>query len=165
MRFLLFAALFLTSSLAVAELKIAIIDMQKAVQATSAGKLAKTSLEEEFTKRKKDLEKKEGELRKMNDDFEKKRAVMSEKAMQQKQAEFQEEMLKFREVAGRSEADFQKRQRELTGPILEKMKKTIDQVTKDKGYNLVIEKAAGVINYSAELDITELVVKEFEKTK
>ncbi len=43
---------------AFAEIKIGYIDMQKAIQETAAGKKAKKELEDEFNKKKKDLEKK-----------------------------------------------------------------------------------------------------------
>ena len=45
-----------------AEVKIGYIDMQKAIQETAAGKKAKKELEDEFNKKKKDLEKKEADV-------------------------------------------------------------------------------------------------------
>ena len=48
---------------ALAEVKIGYVDMQKAIQETAAGKKAKKELEDEFNKKKKDLEKKEGDIK------------------------------------------------------------------------------------------------------
>ena len=103
----------LMAAAAHAETKIGFVDMQKAIQSTSAGKKAKTELETEFNKKKKELEKKEADLKKMGEDLEKKKSVLSEDALGKKQAEFQEEMLKYRDVVGKSQVEIQKKRKRL----------------------------------------------------
>lgn len=158
-------SLILVAAVANAEAKIGFVDMQKAIQATAAGKKAKTELEGDFNKKKKDLEKKEADLKKMGEDLEKKKSVLSEEALGKKQAEFQEEMMKYRDVVGKSQVEIQKKERELTAPILEKMKKAIAKLAKDKGYSLILENSQMVLFATAESDLTDEVVKAFEKEK
>ncbi|WP_413578264.1 OmpH family outer membrane protein [Bdellovibrio sp. HCB290] len=148
-----------------AESKVGFVDMQKAIQATSAGKKAKAELEAEFNKKKKDLEKKEADLKKMGEDLEKKKSVLSEEALGKKQAEFQEEMIKYRDIVGKSQMDIQKKERELTAPILTKMRTVIGKLAKDKGYTLVLENNQGVLYSTPESDLTEDVIKAYEKEK
>lgn len=155
----------LTASLAQAESKLGFVDMQKAIQSTTAGKKAKTELETEFNKKKKELEKKEADLKKMGEDLEKKKSVLSEDALNKKQAEFQEEMMKYRDVVGKSQLEIQKKERELTSPILEKMKKSIAKLAKDKGFTMVIENSQMVLYATPESDLTDEVIKAFEKEK
>ncbi len=158
-------SLILVAAVANAETKIGFVDMQKAIQATAAGKKAKAELEGDFNKKKKDLEKKEADLKKMGEDLEKKKSVLSEEALGKKQAEFQEEMMKYRDVVGKSQVEIQKKERELTAPILEKMKKAIAKLAKDKGYSLILENSQMVLFATAESDLTDEVVKAFEKEK
>lgn len=146
-----------------AETKIGFVDMQKAIQSTAAGRKAKAELEGEFNKKKKELEKKEADLKKMGEDLERKRSVLSEEVLAKKQAEFQEEMLKYRDVVGKSQIDIQKKERDLTAPILEKMKKTIEKVAKEKGYAMVLENSQLVLYATAESDLTDAVIKAYEK--
>ena len=148
-----------------ADAKIAFVDMQKAIQSTAAGKKAKTELEGEFNKKKKELEKKEADLKKMGEDLERKKSVLSEEVLGKKQAEFQEEMMKYRDVVGKSQVEIQKKERDLTAPILEKMKKTIEKVAKEKGYTVVLENSAMVLYASADSDMTADVIKTYEKEK
>lgn len=164
-KMLIVLSMLLTASLAQAEAKVGFVDMQKAIQSTSAGKKAKTELESDFNKKKKELEKKEADLKKMGEDLEKKKSVLSEEALGKKQAEFQEEMLKYRDVVGKSQIEIQKKERELTAPILEKMKKVIAKLAKDKGYTLVIENSQMVLYATSDADLTEEVIKAFEKEK
>jgi outer membrane protein len=158
-------SLVLSAAIAKADTKIGFVDMQKAIQATAAGKKAKIELETDFNKKKKELEKKESDLKKMGEDLEKKKSVMSEEALGKKQAEFQEEMMKYREVVGKSQVEIQKKQGELTAPILEKMKKTIAKLAKDNGYSLILENSQMVLFSTAESDLTDEIVKSFEKEK
>lgn len=164
-KMLIVLSMLMTASLAQAEAKIGFVDMQKAIQSTSAGKKAKTELETEFNKKKKDLEKKEADLKKMGEDLEKKKSVLSEEALGKKQAEFQEEMLKYRDVVGKSQLEIQKKERELTAPILEKMKKVIAKLAKDKGYTMVMENSQMVLYATADADLTTDVIAAFEKEK
>ncbi|WP_347357585.1 OmpH family outer membrane protein [Bdellovibrio sp.] len=164
-KMLIVLSMLLTASLAQAEAKVGFVDMQKAIQSTSAGKKAKTELESDFNKKKKELEKKEADLKKMGEDLEKKKSVLSEEALGKKQAEFQEEMLKYRDVVGKSQIEIQKKERELTAPILEKMKKVISKLAKEKGYTLVIENSQMVLYATSDADLTEEVIKAFEKEK
>ncbi|HEX7676131.1 MAG TPA: OmpH family outer membrane protein [Bdellovibrio sp.] len=155
----------LMAAAAHAETKIGFVDMQKAIQSTSAGKKAKTELETEFNKKKKELEKKEADLKKMGEDLEKKKSVLSEDALGKKQAEFQEEMLKYRDVVGKSQVEIQKKERDLTAPILEKMKKVIAKIAKDKGYSLIMENNQAVLYATPDSDLTDEVIKAYEKEK
>ena len=157
--------LFVTSMAQAAETKIGFVDMQKAIQSTAAGKKAKTELEGEFNKKKKELEKKEADLKKMGEDLERKKSVLSEEVLGKKQAEFQEEMMKYRDVVGKSQVEIQKKERDLTAPILEKMKKTIEKVAKEKGYTVVLENSAMVLYAAADSDMTADVIKTYEKEK
>lgn len=149
-----------------AEVKIGYIDLQKAIQSTSAGKKAKTELETEFNKRKKDIEAKETDIKKMTEDLEKKKAVLSEEALQKKQMEVQEEMLKYRELVGKNQVEIQKKERDLTSPILDKMRTIIDKMAKNDSYTVILEKnEQSVLWVKGEIDVTDKVVQEFEKTK
>ena len=158
-------SMLMMASFAKAEAKVGYIDMQKAIQSTSAGKKAKTELEGDFNKKKKELEKKEADLKKMGEDLEKKKSVLSEDALNKKQAELQDEMLKYRDVVGKSQLEIQKKERELTAPILEKMKKLIAKLAKEKGYAMVIENTQMVLYATPEADLTDEVIKAFEKEK
>ncbi len=162
----LIASLVMAASLVhAAEAKIGVVDMQKAIQSTAAGKKAKTELEGEFNKKKKELEKKEADLKKMGEDLERKKSVLSEEVLSKKQAEFQEEMMKYRDVVGKSQLEIQKKERDLTAPILEKMKKTIEKLAKEKGYSMILENSQMVLFATADSDLTDEVVKAYEKEK
>lgn len=151
---------------AYAQAKLGYVDMQKAVQATAAGKKAKTDLEGEFNKRKKDLDKKKADIEKMGQDLEKKKSVLSEEVLGKKQMELQEEMMKFQKTVAENQMEIQKKEKELTLPILDKMRKVIEKVAQDKQYSMVLEKNENNVLFAQkDADLTEEVVKAFEAQK
>ncbi len=163
-RLLTFGAALLMCFEASAEFKGAYIDMQKAIQATSAGKKAKKELEGEFEKKKKDLKKKEEELKKRAEEFEKKKMVLADKNREEQQADLQQEMMKFREDLSKSQMLIQQKERDLTKPILEKIQKAIAEIAKDKDVSMVFEKGEqSVLWAKPEMDITDDVIKKADK--
>lgn len=165
-KMLLALAIVAAAGVAQAQTKIGYVDVQKAIQATAAGKKAKTTLDAEYGKRKKDLDKKKADIEKMNQDLEKKKSVLSEEVMGKKQMELQEEMMKFQKTVAENQMEIQKKEKELVEPIINKMRNVIEKVAKEKGYNLVLEKQSQNILYAQkEADLTDEVIKAFEKDK
>ena len=62
------------------------------------------------------------------------------------------------------EQQFKLDQARLMQPIAEKLKKVIDEIGREKGYSLIIERQGpGVLYVREALDITDLAVAEFNK--
>ncbi len=160
------AIVFTLGSLAAhgAEVKVGFVDMQKAIQETAAGKKAKKELEDEFNKKKKDLDKREAEIKKMGEDFEKRSMAMNEEARMKKQGEIQSEMRKYQEMAGKSQVEIQKRERDLTQPIVTKLRSIIEDIAKKEDFTMILEKSEQSVMWARkELDLTERVIKDYDK--
>ena len=157
-------AFLMSGVIAHAEIKIGYVDMQKAIQATETGKKAKKDLEKEFNEKKKDLETKKKDLEKMGQDLEKKSMVLSDEVKQKKQLEFQEELVKYRELVGKSQMEIQERERSLTQPILEKLRSIIGGIGEKESYTVILEKAENSVLWAPKtIDLTDRVVGEFNK--
>jgi outer membrane protein len=147
------------------EHKIGYIDMQKAIQETSAGKKAKKDLEKEFNAKKVELQKREADLKKMDEDLRKKASALSDEVRTKKMQELQTEAMKFQREVGESQVNIQKKERDLTQPIIEKLQASLDKIAKDGGYTMILEKSEqSVLWAKKDLDLTDVVVKEFEKS-
>lgn len=161
-------ALVMMTSAARAEFKLGYVDIQKAIQATKTGKKAKEDMMKEAEKKKKEFDKKNADIEKMRDDLEKKKSVLSEEAFGKKAQELQEEMGKFQQAANKAQQELQKKEADLIAPILEKMKKVIEAVAKEKGLAMVIQSSQTtpvVVYATAEAEITDEVIKSFDKEK
>ena len=160
------AAVFSLSAHAAEEVKIGTIDMQKALQSVEAGKKAKSSLEKEFNAKKVQLQTEEGAIKKMGEEFKKQSLVMSDEARAKKQGEIQERIMKFQELTARSQSEIQQKERDLTGPILTKLRSIIGETAKSKNYTVVLEKNENTVLYSLDKDdLTNDVVSAYNKLK
>lgn len=149
---------------AVADMKIATVDMQQALQTVDQGKKARSTLEKEFNVKKETLQKDEQALKQLQEDFRKKALVLSEEARAKKQAELQEKYMKLQEQLMRSQQEIQKREQDLTKPIIDNLKGVIAEVAKEKGYNYVLEKNENSVLYSpAQDDLTADIIEKFNK--
>ncbi|KYG70545.1 hypothetical protein AZI85_00970 [Bdellovibrio bacteriovorus] len=148
-----------------ADAKVGFIDMQKAIKGTAAGKKATAELDAQYSEEKKNFEKREVELKNMAQELEKKKAVLSEEAFKAKQIEYQKAVIAFRENVTKSQNDIQKKQEQLTAPILEKMEKVIAKVSKEKGFTMVLQDTRMIVYSSTDADLTEDVIKAYESEK
>lgn len=161
----LLMSILLFSTVSFAELKLGWVNVQKAIESTSSGKKLKRSLDAEAKKLQKKLSKKEKDLKKMGEDLEKKKSLLSPEVLRQKQVEFQEEMLKYRELAQKSSLTLQKKQQNLLAPVEKLLKKAIDQVSVKGGFNMVFQKGnpSFLLWANNKHDLTQKVVKTYEK--
>jgi outer membrane protein len=146
------------------EAKFGVVDMQKALQSVEVGKKAKAQLEKDFNSKKKELQSEEGALKKMTEDFKKQSTVMSDEARAKKQAELQERYMKFQETTARSQMEIQQKERDLTQPIVGRMRGIIADLAKKKNYSMVFEKNENTVLYSLDKDdLTQEVISAFDK--
>lgn len=142
------------------EVKIGLVDMQRAIQTSDTGKKAKSELEQAFNKKKKELQNEEANLKKLQEDFQKKQAALSDSAKKEQQAKLQEKFMKYQELLQKSQAEIQKKEQEMSEPIIRKIREKVNEIAKKKGYGLVLEKNENVVIFSMDKDdITEEVMK------
>lgn len=146
--------------------QLGLVDLQKALQTVDAGKNAKKSLEKEVTTKRTELERRQNELQKEAEGFEKKSALLNDAAKTKKQQELQKKFMELQKEAAESQMDLQKRERELTKPIIDELRTVIENLGKEKGITLILEKNEGAVLYSqgAE-DLTEQVIEKFNSKK
>ena len=143
--------------------KIATVDMQKALQTVESGKKAKATLEKEFNVKKKDLQNEEALIKKATEEFKKQSLVMSDEARNKKQNELQDRILKFQKSTADAQNDIQLKERELTQPIISKLKSIISETAKKKSYTVVLEKNDNNVLFSLDKDdLTNDVINAFD---
>ena len=142
-----------------AELKLGVVNLQKALNECQAGKEAVAELEDEVKKRQEQVDAKQEELKKLNEEAEKKKSVWSDEMKEQKQRELQARMQEFQRFYMQSNDDLKKREQEKKTVIIKDLLEVAKKLAKEKGYTFVFETQAGVIYSPQEADLTEEVIK------
>ncbi|OFZ11506.1 MAG: hypothetical protein A2Z20_12600 [Bdellovibrionales bacterium RBG_16_40_8] len=147
-----------------AEVKIGIVDLPAAIQATKEGKKIKKELESEYNKKKADLEKRAKDISIMQTDLDKKSLVLTDEARLKKQQEIDGEKTKYMELREKNLQELSKKDRELSQPMIKKLNDVIGEIAKKEGYTVILHKSEQNLVWAAkETDITDAVIKALEK--
>lgn len=158
---LLFAvAGLLFAPLAQAELKVAVVDMQRAMLQTEDGLRAQATIKKFFDKRQQELDRRQEELGRERDDLAKQAKVLSRASLQRRMELWQRRMIEVQTLFVEYNKELQKKQSELTQPIIRKMFGVVRRIARRKGVDLVIDKPA--VPYArADLDLTDMLVQTY----
>lgn len=147
---------------ALAEVKIGIVDVQKAIALSDAGKASKTRLENELNAFKQQLEQTKMELDKMRDNLGKQSAVMSNDARAAKEREFQQKVRDAQRFEEDRSQELQNLDKTLYNQLLQSFLKLSSEVAKRDGYDFVFERSSMI--YAAEAaDFTDKLIAEANK--
>jgi outer membrane protein len=154
----------LTSSSVMAEdLKVGVVDIQKALELTKSGQKVQKEFKTEVDQEQKDIDKKKTEYEKLKDSVTKQKGSLNEKAL----ADKEEELLGMEKELKRSFQDSQEKLRRknavVVGELVKQMRVIIEAMGKEKGYSVILERSGQNLLFAdGSLDITEEVVKRFD---
>ncbi len=172
----LLTATLMAAAPAFAEQKLAVVDLQRVLLSTKAGKAAKLKFETLQKKKRKALKRRDGQLKQQEKALMAERRTIEEtlrskgakaatselqqraQIFQQKVQTFQKEVMLFQQTQQSALKELAKQEGELLRPIEDQIKKHIDAIAKAKGYTLVLSRVA-VIFAASSVDITDEVTK------
>ena len=143
--------------------KTAYIELMQAFESTYQGKKVKSRLEKEAKVAETSLKKQEAQLKKDEASLQKEVALISDQAKTQKIMQFQGKVANFQKLAKDKEVELQSLQNKLMEPILNRLKQVAGEVAKKEKYTVVKAKGQDVLWLSPELDLTNKVVKVYNK--
>jgi outer membrane protein len=160
---LVIAALLLTfAPIAAAQMRVAVVDTQRAVMETEDGLRAQATLKKLFDKRQRELDQKQKDLQKEREDLEKNRAQINTEAMTKRVDTWQREMAQVQAVFVEYNKELQQKQNELTQPIVQKTVGIIRRLATQEGYDLVLERQAATY-FRSDLDLTDKVITLYNR--
>lgn len=143
---------------------VVIADFKRALHSVDHGKKAKDALEKESKDRQKKLESEQEAIQKATEDFRKQSMVLSGDAREKKQGELQERMMKFQQGVQKNQMEIQKRERDLVDPIIDGMQKVLQDLAKEKKYDLVLDTEQSVLYASPGVkDVTNELIEAYNK--
>jgi outer membrane protein len=151
-----FVALF--GRTASAQMKVAVVDVQRAVMQTEDGLRAQSLLKKLFDSRQQELNKKQNDLQKQKEDIDKQSRVLSQSALQKKVDDWQKQMVELQTTFVEYNKELEKKQKELTDPIFERVMGAIKRLAGTEAYDLIMDRAT-VAFARSDLDLTDRVIQ------
>jgi outer membrane protein len=142
------------------EARIGFVSTERIFREAAPAKVATAKIEQEFSKREKELQDLASRLKGISDKLDKDAAVLSESDRGRRQRElsdldkdFQRKQREFRE-------DLNQRRNEELATVLERTNKVIKQIAEAEKYDIVFQEAVYI---SPRIDITDKVLKALNK--
>jgi outer membrane protein len=161
-RFLVTAGLATLVSLhgkpASAQTKMAVVDVQRAVMQTEDGLRAQATLKKLFDSRQQELNKKQTDMQKQKEEIDKQSHVLSQTALAKKAEDWQKQMVELQSTFVEYNKELEKKQKELTDPIFERVIGVIKRVAGTEGYDLIVDRNT-VAFARSDLDLTDRVIQ------
>src|SRR5262245_47562680 len=148
------------ASPASADVKIGVVDMQRALNECDAGKKAKDQVKAKFEKAQDQLKRQREDLDRMREDYDKKALVLKEEERRTVEKDLENRTLEFKRKYEDFQRDLKRTDAELTSGIVEELYAVVQDYGKQHGFSLVLEASSGALIYSDKsTDITDEIVK------
>ncbi len=138
------------------EVKIGFVSTERIFREASPAKAATAKLEQEFSKRDKDLQDLAARLKQSAEKLDKDGPVLSESERNKRQRELSEMDKDFQRRQREFREDLNQRRNEELAVVLEKANKVIKQLAESEKYDIVFQEA---VYSSPRIDITDKVLK------
>jgi outer membrane protein len=155
--------IFLATALALAgcsvsaqEFKIGIVNLDRIFREANSAKSAQTKLEQEFSKREKDLNDVAAQLKTLSDKFEREAPTLAESQRAARQKQLVDQDRDFQRKRREFQEDLNARKNEELQQVIERANRVVKSLAEAEKYDLIIQEAVYV---NPKHDITDKVLK------
>ncbi len=140
---------------------IAIVDFERAVNETTEGKAAQQRLDTMYSSRKNEIERMRDEYQKLVEDYEARALILSDSARQDAETELLRKQQEFEAKYMGYQQEMQQTYLTLLQDLDQKMRSLTEEIAAEKGYDVVLDKAA-VVYYGGEaIDMTDSLIARY----
>ena len=163
MRLLTTLCLLLCAGTAAAEVKIAFVDMQRALLEVEDGKTAKQKLEKMKKERQAALDAQQEELRTLQKSFEAQKDFMKEDVRKQKEDEFRQKLGELQLTYAKLQKELAEEEAKLTKSIFARMARILKAVGEKDDLSMIFEKTESSILWAPQnLDMTNELIRRYK---
>jgi outer membrane protein len=143
-----------------------VIDLQRCLQESKEGKKATELLKQKKAELQKQLDKKQQELLELRAEFEKQSMMLSMDAQESKRKEVERKARELEYYLRDLNEEMARAQDQEKKRIFDELGTVIDTIGSEGGYAIILEKRAGGVLYENKaIDITDQVIKAYDKVK
>jgi outer membrane protein len=143
--------------------KVGYINLQRLVNESRMGKAAKADIEKIRKQKQTEIDKQLEDIKELKERIETKGNLMGEKNKAEKVEELQRMYKTYQRMVADAKEDLGKEDSKLVSTILEKADDVLKQVAKKEKYTIIIKDPDAIGYLDPNVDITNLVIKAFDK--
>jgi outer membrane protein len=152
---------FLTGASSAADVaKIGVVDFQKILEVSNAGKTAQAEINKQGKQMETDLKERGTEIEDIEKKIERESLVMSKEVREEKQREIRIKIGDFKALQQKYMEDFKALENKIIGRIQKEVVELVQDIGKKESYTLIVEKRTGGVVYAPlSIDITDAVIQ------
>ena len=144
------------------DMKLAFVDLQRAVAETEDGRKARANLKRDFDQKQKELDEQQEELKKAMEDLDKKRTLLPAETVRAKETEIQTKLQKVQQTYMRHQQDLSGKEQEALGKIFERMQRIVAKIATAESFTMVFDRnQAGLVFAKPHLDLTNDLIRRY----
>ena len=144
------------------DFRVGFVNTDRVFREANSAKAAQAKLEQEFSRREKDLNDLGNTLKSVSDKFEREAPTLSEGQRQQRQKQLIDQDREFQRKRREFQEDLTARKNEELQQVLERANRVVKQVAEQEKYDLVLQEAVYI---NPKHDITDKVIKALNAVK
>jgi outer membrane protein len=165
-RYALALVLALVPVSATAEMKLGFVDLQRALNESTAGKKAKEDFKKQVDKLQGTLQKQKEQIDGMKTELEKKAMVMKEDDRRNLEKDYQRRLRDFERSYKDSQGELQLKDSELTADLLKQLQEVIEDFCKRNGYTMILDSSTSSVLYGdSSIDMTAQIIQAYDERK
>ena len=138
------------------EFKVGVVNLDRIFREANSAKAAQTKLEQEFSKREKELNDMATQLKSQSDKFEREAPTLPESQRTTRQRQLVDQDRTFQTKRREFQEDLSARKNEELSQVLERANKVVKQVAEAEKYDVILQEAVYI---NPKHDITDKVIK------
>ncbi|MFP3999032.1 MAG: OmpH family outer membrane protein [Desulfobacterales bacterium] len=142
--------------------KVGIIDFQKVLRESEAGKSVQKQIQKDGQEMEADLKELAGEIEDLDKQLSRDSMVMDKDKRQDKQQELENKKHSFQSKREEYQSRFRQLEAELVGKLRDEIFSIAEEIGKQEGYLLIIERSAAIY-YPDSIDITGRLIKQYNE--
>ncbi|MGF1467145.1 MAG: OmpH family outer membrane protein [Sandaracinaceae bacterium] len=145
-----------------AQVRIGVVDLQRALIETEDGRRAKRRLDRLLAKRQQELNKSQNSLKALKEEIESNFEIWNDATKQKKIQTYQESLLKLQQEFSEFQQEIAQQEARLTQGIIERMYRILRRIGQAEGYTIIVERnEGGVVFVPSNLDLTDVVIQRY----
>jgi outer membrane protein len=154
------ATSFIAKSAAAGDVKIAFVDLRRALMETNEGKKALKKLTKQKAKMQKGIEKKEKQILEMKTQIEKQQNILNKEALQKKVEKYYQSVTELQQTYMQFQKELSAKEGKATQSIFVKMQKILKDMGQSGGYTMIYDSSSGAVVWAPKhLDLTDKLIK------
>jgi len=142
--------------------KIGVVDLQRVMETSNAGKAAQAQIKTQKDKMETDLKGKGAEIEQIRQRLEREAMVMSKESREEKEREARIKLNDFKTLQKKFRNDLQQLEKKLVTELRDDTISLVDEIGKKEGYLLIITRV-GVLYSPNSIDITDQLIKRLNE--